>query len=154
MEESIIEKEIKQEDKPEIKGEITPKAKKAIIWFLVINILLSGAIYYISANHQEVIQNTSINVSNNNSILLFFSPTCSHCKLVEEFIQNNSLDSKLNITRENVWLPEAAQKYVKLANSCKIPEINRGVPMLHYNKTCYIGDVDSINILKQIGGIA
>lgn len=148
MEENIIEKELKQEEKPEKVGlKVTSSAKKAIIWFIVINILLSGAIYYTSANHQKPI------ILGNNSVLLFFSPTCPHCKLVEDFIANNSLNSKINITQENVFLPEIASKYNQLADFCKIAKSERGVPMLYYNQTCYLGDVDSINILKQLGGL-
>jgi hypothetical protein len=50
MEKSLIEKEIKQEDKPEIKGKITEKAKKAIIWFIIINLILTGTIYLLYKN--------------------------------------------------------------------------------------------------------
>lgn len=146
MEQDIIEKEIKQEDKPEVKGtEITYPAKKAIFWFILINILLSGAIYYISATHQNPVSNEDI--------LLFYSPTCPHCKIVEEFIQNNSLDSRINITMKNTWLPEIAKEYSQAADLCKIAQDARGVPMLYYNQTCYLGDVDSIKILKGLGGV-
>ncbi len=148
MAEGLIEKEIKQEERKEVLGkEITYPARKAIFWFLLINILLSGVIYIVAVNNQKSV------MPNNEAILLFFSPTCPHCKLVEEFIANNSLDSKLNITQKNVWLPEIAKEYEKLADFCKIAKDARGVPMLYNNQTCYLGDVDAISSLKQLGGL-
>lgn len=148
MEQDIIEKELKQEEKVEIKGkEITSSAKKALIWFLLINLVLSGAIYYLAATHENS------NISDKDQVLLFFSPTCPHCKNVEDFIQNNRLDSKINITMKNTWIPEIATEYTQIADLCKIAKESRGVPMLYYNQTCYLGDIDSIKTLKKIGGL-
>lgn len=147
MEESLIEKEIKQEDKPEIKGKITEKAKKAIIWFIIINIILTGAIFFLYQNQSDKI------AYNANEIVMFSKPDCPHCKLVKEFISENNLTSKLNITFKEAVSPVIIQEYSQIADFCKIAPENRGVPLLFYDKQCYLGDKDSIDLLKKLGGI-
>jgi glutaredoxin len=146
MENDIIEKEIKAEEKPEVYSEkVTSKAKQAIAWFIVINLVIIGVLLYLTLNEPVTISSEEIS--------LFYSSTCPHCKNVEDFIENNSLEERLNISQKNVALPNNINEYNSAADICKIPEEERGIPLLYYNGSCYLGDLDAIDFLKQAGGI-
>ena len=81
------------------------KAKKIIWAFLIVSVLAIAALYLISLKTNE---KPAANLTANSSIILYYSITCPHCKVVEDYIKNNSIDSKMNLTQKE----SSGQNYV------------------------------------------
>ena len=122
------------------------KAQKIVVGFFVISALVIVGLYFLSLS------------SDNNlpeGITLYYSFTCPHCKIVEDFMKNNSIESKINITQKEVSLNQAnAKELIAAGKVCKIQSDYIGaVPLLYNEGICYLGDVDIINFLKNEVGI-
>jgi len=96
-------------------------------------------------------------------IVLFFGQDCPHCIKVEAFIKDNSIDSKIKITKLEIPFngktsPELVANsglLVQTAQTCKM-DISAGVsiPFLYDGSgKCYTGDVEVTNFLKAQAGI-
>lgn len=93
-------------------------------------------------------KNTGTETAKNNEIILFYGDTCPHCKNVEDFIRQNSVDLKVTITRKEVFKnSENAKLLTKKAATCGITTNSIGVPLLWDGKTCYAGEDEVINFL-------
>ena len=89
-------------------------------------------------------------------IVLFYGQGCPHCADVEKIIAQNNIDSKVKITRLEVWYnrSNAALLAQVATKDCKITTNTVGVPFLYDgNGHCYIGEVDVPNFLKAQAGI-
>lgn len=77
--------------------------------------------------------------------ILFYSNTCPHCKIVEQYIQENKVKDYLVFRELEVSLnPVNAQLLAKKAASCGLPTDALGVPFFFDGKNCLIGDQDII----------
>ena len=96
-------------------------------------------------------------------IVLFFGADCPHCIKVEALIEDNNIDSKIDITNLEVPFngktsPELVNNsalLLKTAQFCKM-DVNNGVgiPFLYDgNGNCFSGDVEVTNFLKSAAGI-
>ncbi len=93
-------------------------------------------------------KNTGTETAKNNEIILFYGETCPHCKNVENFIRQNSVDLKLTIVRKEVLKNSDNGKLLaKKAATCGITTNSIGVPLLWDGKTCYSGEEEVINFL-------
>lgn len=95
-----------------------------------------------------IFNKNSGNETASNEIILFYGDTCPHCKNVEDFIRQNSVDLKLAITRKEVFKnSDNAKLLTKKAATCGIATNSIGVPLLWDGKTCYEGEEEVINFL-------
>lgn len=89
-----------------------------------------------------------------NEIVLFYGDTCPHCKNVEDFIRQNSIDLKLAITRKEVFKnTKNGELLAEKAAKCGLATSRIGVPLLWDGKTCYSGDENVINFLIGAAGL-
>lgn len=141
------------------------KPWKIIISFFVILILVIAGLYgyylYKQNSNNKICNPTAYkiaasgNLSLPSGIVFYYGSTCPHCKLVEEFMKNNSIESKISIIQKEVFQNKTnADEMVNIQNLCKLPQEDIGaVPLLYLNNTCYLGDKDIICILKSLGGL-
>lgn len=90
---------------------------------------------------------------NDQKPMLFVEEGCPHCRNVEEFLVNNSLETEVEIfdTRAN---PENAALYTEKVSQAGIPIQEQGVPTLFNGDEYRIGDTPIINYLSDMFGIA
>ncbi len=142
------------------------KAHKILIGFFVVLaviILSFYIIYFQKLNHND---NLACNPSMYSAkiinesfsklgVVFYYGSTCPHCKVVEDFMDKNNIDAKINLTRKEVFsnksnLPE----FLSVDEYCNIPEQYKGsVPVLYTNNSCYLGSDDIICTLKILAGV-
>ena len=125
------------------------KVKKVIIIFIVSAIVLIGLLAIIETG----LQKKSI-MQGKGTVVFYYGITCPHCKIVEYYIHNNKIESSIQIMKKEVYEnPANALELQQAAKDCNISGDQIGVPFLVYNNSCYIGDADAINLLKQLAGV-
>jgi glutaredoxin len=83
-------------------------------------------------------------------VVLFYGTTCPHCKIVEEYIDKNNIESKLDIEYKEIYSNSInAQELKNRASFCGLDVQYIGVPFLWDGSNCYMGDGDIIEFLKQ-----
>jgi glutaredoxin len=123
------------------------KPQQIVLGFFVIAIAVIAVLALIafSQNNPEPVLNVS-----NTEIIFYYGITCPHCKIVEEWMANNSFANKVALTQKEVSLNTTnAQELIAVGKFCKIEKKYIGaVPLAYVNGTCYLGNVDIINFFK------
>jgi hypothetical protein len=84
-------------------------------------------------------------IKNQPKQILFYSYTCPHCKVVEEYIKNNNVKDYLVFQELEVSTnPLNGQLLAKKAQSCGLSQDNLVVPFFFDGANCYVGDEDII----------
>ena len=125
------------------------RAQKLVVGFftvVIIAITLLSVAYYQVKSTGEII--TEIPAD---QIIFYYGETCPHCKIVEEFMKNNSIETKINITQKEVYKNQVnANELIKVGDFCKLTKDYIGaVPLLYSDGKCYVGDKDIINFLTK-----
>lgn len=122
------------------------KAKKSVIIFGVISALVIAILLIASLQSEQPIPQ-----NNNDTISFYYGITCPHCKKVESFMEENNVSSTLNIEKKEVYLnKDNADELIKIGKKCNLEKDYIGaVPLIYYNKKCYLGDEPSIKFLEQ-----
>ena len=84
------------------------------------------------------------------AMILFYGETCSYCKIVEQYINDNNVRTKLKFQELEVYNNKAnAALMAEKAKTCGI-EATRGlgVPFFFDGKNCLRGDVEITNFFK------
>ena len=128
------------------------KAQKVVVGFFFIALAVIATLFFISNNITGNVVNLP---ADDSAIILYYSFTCPHCKIVEDFIKENDIESKLNITQKEVSMNEEnAKELIAIGNYYKLQAGYIGaVPLLYANQKYYLGDVDIINFLKEQTGV-
>ena len=126
---------------------------KKIHWiitiFFALALLTIVVLAVIASNKQK--ENPVLN--NNDTVIFYYSLTCPHCKITEQYMTDNDIDSKIRIVRKEVSKSQANSiELQQAAKKCNISPDETGVPFMAYKGSCYMGDVDTINLLKQLTG--
>ncbi len=90
--------------------------------------------------------------ANKSSLVLYYGNTCPHCKVVEEYISQNGLEGKLDISQKEVYQNQNNNnELIERAKTCGINLNGLGVPLLWdgADSKCYEGDKAIIDFLKQ-----
>lgn len=115
------------------------KPQKLIVGFFVLCVLVIALLWGFLLYQQS---NTLTNT-------LYYSLTCPHCKIVEAFITDNNITLKFE-QKEVSTNPLNAAELINAGKICKLdPQYQGSIPLLVYNQTCYLGDVDIINFLNK-----
>jgi glutaredoxin len=87
-------------------------------------------------------------------IVFYFGEECSHCKVVEKFIEDNQIEQKVVFAKKEVWhnAENSAEMQLK-AKECGLDLDKIGVPFLSARGKCYIGEVEVENFFKQEAGL-
>ncbi len=118
---------------------------KKYIFILAIAMILSGCV---TSKNQNTSTSTSSDI-NENTMILYYGETCSHCKIVEQYINENGILKKYDIIQKEIFQDQKNAKEIgERAASCGIKG-DIGVPFLYYKSQCFMGDQDIINFFKK-----
>ena len=82
--------------------------------------------------------------------ILFYSDTCPHCKIVEQYINDNNVKNYVAFRQLEVSTNAVnGQLLAKKAASCGLPTDNLSVPLFFDGKNCLIGDQDIIKYFSS-----
>ncbi len=87
-------------------------------------------------------------------IVLFYGDGCPHCKIVDDFIEQNNIKDKVGFANLEVWYNKDNQNILaQVVQKCGIPTNEVGVPFLWDGSKCYIGQDEVINFFKNAANI-
>jgi glutaredoxin len=97
-----------------------------------------------------IFSNSATPVSIPDGIILFYGEDCPHCKIVDDFVNENKIKDKIQFSHLEVWYNKDNQNILtQVVIKCGISANQVGVPFLWDGEKCYIGDVDIINFFKN-----
>jgi len=114
-------------------------------------ILVSGFIYWGIQDEKQ-----SRIVDDPNAIVYYYGETCSHCKVVNDFLEANpQVAEKVSFEKKEVWSnKQNASEVARRAKVCGIKPEGMGVPFLYGGDgKCYIGEPDVIGFFKAKSGM-
>jgi glutaredoxin len=119
--------------------------------FLISIILFLGLLTLTGCTVVNNISNNSTqNNQNDSAIIFYYSNTCPHCKVVEEFLKSNNVAEKLSFQSKEVGEDaNNASDLMTKAAKCNIPQEQIGVPFLWDGSKCVIGQDDIIKFFKD-----
>jgi len=126
------------------------KVHLTITIFLISAILLIIVLAVVASNKSK--ENPISNpILDKGTIIFYYGITCPHCKITEQYIIDNNIDSKVTIVRKEIYENQAnAMALQQAAKQCNLPLDEIGVPFMIYNNSCYMGDENTIKLLRQV----
>jgi len=103
----------------------------------------------------EAVQNTQ-EVSSTKIPIFFYGNTCPHCDDVEDWMEENKIEEKIEIVKKEVYdnNPNALE-LSKAAESCGMDISSIGVPFLYTPEgKCLIGTPDIVSYLSNKAGMS
>ena len=83
-------------------------------------------------------------------IILYYGDGCPHCALVEKFVAENSIETKVSFAKKEVYYnKQNASELAEKARTCGMPTDSIGVPFLWDGSKCLVGDQDIIEFFKS-----
>jgi glutaredoxin len=83
-------------------------------------------------------------------IILFYGNDCPHCKIVEDFINQNKIEDEVKFTRLEVFDNKVNSNLLaEKAQACRLDTNQIGVPFLWSGQSCFMGDVDVIKFFQD-----
>ena len=82
-------------------------------------------------------------------IILFYREDCPHCKNVENYLSQNNVETTIQIQKKAIENQKNAQELIKIAEKCKIPKTELGVPFLYAENKCFMGEVEIMAFFDQ-----
>ena len=87
--------------------------------------------------------------------ILFYGTGCPHCKIVEQFIQDNQVTNWLSFEQREIFFDQNnAGLMKKRADRCGIAQSEMGVPLFWDGQKCYGGDQEIINYFSSFNPLA
>ncbi len=81
--------------------------------------------------------------------ILYYGSSCPHCKIVEQYMDDNKVAEKMTIEQKEVYGNQAnAKEMAAVASRCGLSTNKIGVPFLWVENKCLVGDVDINNYFK------
>ncbi len=103
-----------------------------------------------SKSQKQTNETTATENQSASQIILFYGDGCPHCKIVEEYINENNVQNKISFAQKEVYYNQSNTKELEAkAKICGLPTDSIGVPFLWDGEKCLIGDQDIINFFKQ-----
>lgn len=120
----------------------------AIVVLAVLGVFVAKKIGIRSAQNKAVagesVQNTD------SQIILFVGNGCPHCKNVEDYIQQNQINSKISFQTKEVFYDKNNQSLLEAkAKACNLSTDSIGVPFLWTGSQCIQGDQPIIDYFNQ-----
>ena len=120
--------------------------------------LIAASIFTIFSLTKERKIASPVDTGQNAALILYYGDGCPHCKVVEDYIAQNNLQTKLDISEKEVWHNQTnLNELTNKARACGLDLNKLGIPMLWDRKTdkCYGGQTDKgegevIDFLSQI----
>ena len=84
-------------------------------------------------------------------VVLFYEPTCPHCKILEAFLTRNDLYKMFNITKKDVTSNSANRAEMeKIHKDCMKGVGELVVPLVTQDGKCAMGEEGSIRLIKSL----
>jgi len=92
-------------------------------------------------------------VPSDDSVLIFYSESCPHCKVVEKYLETEGSAIKAEVKSLKIDNSKTDKANIELALSkiqeCKLKD-NWGVPLMYHKGDCLMGDQPIIDYLSQL----
>lgn len=123
--------------------------KNPTLWIIIVALaIIGGSMWWKTKNIP------STPPSSPDGIVLYFGNTCPHCKIVEQFINENKIKEKVVFEEKEVYDNQAnAKELTTVAKICGLNTDAIGVPFIWDGKTCIQGQDEAINFFKNKAGI-
>jgi glutaredoxin len=134
------------------------KKSKFVIIGLIIVVLAVLGVFEAKKMKAKLAQNkavagvsTQAAQNTNDQMILFVGSGCPHCAKVEDFINQNQVNSKLSFQTKEVFYDKNNQAtFEEKAKECNLDLNNAGVPMLWTGgSNCIEGDQPIIDYFNQ-----
>lgn len=103
-----------------------------------------------SQNQPNQVVQGDQDAKNDDQMILFYGEKCPHCKVVEQYMDEKQIDSKLGVERKEVWSSKENQELLgKKVEICKLDTNSIGVPFLWTGSGCLMGDQPIIDFFNQ-----
>jgi glutaredoxin len=110
-----------------------------MVWFLIVMAVIIGSLAYIASTKPAPVT-PSLNVTIPTTYTLYVGNGCPHCEIVESYMANNSIETKLHITLKEVWYNKTNNVELgEVAKKCNLGS-KVGIPLLYADNQCYVGD--------------
>ena len=110
---------------------------------IAIGVFLLLAILVIADLDWQVSQRQS------NLIIFYYGNTCPHCKIVEDYMAANNVNSTLQIEWREVYNnTDNRNALIRLWSQCNQTG-DAQIPLLYFHGACYIGQDDGVAFLKR-----
>jgi glutaredoxin len=128
--------------------------KKVIVSTVLFLIAFGGSIAVLAENVERNHAGPDQKTNEATNIILFYGNGCSHCARVEQFVQENNIQSKVPFEQKEVYYNQQnAGELALKAAACGMPTDSIGVPFLWNGENCIIGDQPIIDFFKQKANI-
>ncbi|MFA4942545.1 MAG: hypothetical protein WC564_02820 [Patescibacteria group bacterium] len=115
--------------------------KKFLLLFLLLPLLLAGCTAVSNSEEKKS--------ALDGQTILFYGETCAHCKVLEQYLEDNKINDKMSIEKLEVSKNKTnATLMMEAVNNCAISKNAVGVPFLWVDNKCYMGDVETTNFFK------
>jgi len=115
--------------------------KKFLLLFLLLPLLLAGCA-------KVTAPETKLSLLDNKTIL-FYGDTCPHCKVLEQFLDENKINDRMTIEKREVYKnTENAKLMMEAVRRCSLSQNNAGVPFLWTENKCFMGEEETANFFK------
>jgi len=121
------------------------KRKNLIILVISLVLLFLSALFYFKNSDW-------FSAEKDTSIILYVQDGCSHCEIVEEYIDSNQINSKIVFLQKNITNNQfVINELISKAKFCGFSNNEIGTPFLWNgeNSSCLVGDVDIINFFEE-----
>ncbi len=96
-----------------------------------------------------ILLNRNVYAQQEGEVILFHSPNCGHCTTVDNYIEQNNIESKVNINYQDVTTDEAYNYYLEKSEAyCNMSSVS--TPMLFVDNTCILGSTPVIDKLELL----
>ncbi len=117
------------------------------IYLMLLMLVVVGFVLYLAWPRTA---QTPVVVEPKENLVFYYGDVCPHCTIVEEFLVKEKVEEKITLTKKEVYKNKAnANEILEKAQACNIDTKSLGVPFLWDAGSCYLGDQDIINVLKQ-----
>lgn len=113
--------------------------KKIIVYILIVLVVLGVGLFGYNKLKNKTPE--AVNPSETSGMILFYGDTCPHCKVLDEWIEENKIKEKIEFSNLEVFNNQENQKLlIDKATVCEIATDSIGVPFLWTGSDCVVGD--------------
>lgn len=113
-------------------------------------ILILSLIILVKDQKFDISQNQKNRTDNKSEIIFFYGETCPHCKIVEEYMDENKIKDKVPFVSKEIYKnKQNSDELIAKAKICGLAVNSIGVPFLWDGQKCLIGDQPIINFFEE-----
>lgn len=118
-----------------------------IMVFLMGAVVMAGLYFSSSETDDQTISDVDLD---NSKTILYYSLSCTYCRKVDQWLDENQASSWIEIENKEVSSSKPNSKELALqANRCGLDAKAVGVPFMVAEGKCYQGEIEIIDYLKQ-----